>query len=293
MNKLSISTKGEALGSINYQELYKSMKIVHTLDSKRIKKMLFYNYINDQIESIIFDARKKNNVINFPKIPYNSRLILILNDNADIKTSKDLELIREKIQNNEQICGLFHIFDTDYVDAIKTYPFLFMKNRIDLPLCAINDILYLGGFINSKNKQTIQLLRIKTIISLMKEPDKELTQVFGDNYRNFNHEEANHDEIEFGDLSDFAMEQIYHKQTPILLYCFSGKTSSLAAAVPIIMKIKNWPLELSMGYVMKLSPTIDIPSWLYTQLLRYKEALENNKKKKEEEMMKMKFKYYY
>ena len=127
----------------------------------------------------------------------------------------------------------------------------------------------------------------------MKEPDKELTQVFGDNYRNFNHEEANHDEIEFGDLSDFAMEQIYHKQTPILLYCFSGKTSSLAAAVPIIMKIKNWPLELSMGYVMNLSPTIDIPSWLYTQLLRYKEALENNKKKKEEEMMKMKFKYYY
>ena len=271
MNKLSISTKGEALGSINYQELYKSMKIVHTLDSKRIKKMLFYNYINDQIESIIFDARKKNNVSNFPKIPYNSRLILILNDNADIKTSKDLELIREKIQNNEQICGLFHIFDTDYVDAIKTYPFLFMKNRIDLPLCAINDILYLGGFINSKNKQTIQLLRIKTIISLMKEPDKELTQVFGDNYRNFKHEEVNHDEIEFGELTDYVIEQIKNKDIPILIYDFSGKASSLAAAVPIIMKFKKWPLELSLGYIMKLSPTIEIPSWLYTQLMRYRE----------------------
>ena len=271
MNKLSISTKGEALGSINYQELYKSMKIVHTLDSKRIKKMLFYNYINDQIESIIFDARNKNNVINFPKIPYNSRLILILNDNADIKTSKDLELIREKIQNNEQICGLFHIFDTDYVDAIKTYPFLFMKNRIDLPLCAINDILYLGGFINSKNKQTIQLLRIKTIISLMKEPDKELTQVFGDNYRNFKHEEVNHDEIEFGELTDYVMEQIANKHVPVLIYCFTGKTSSFAAAVPIIMKFKKWPLELSLGYIMKLSPTIEIPSWLYTQLMRYRE----------------------
>ncbi len=276
---LSKSTKGEAFGSINYQELYKSMKIVHTLDSKRIKKMLFYNYINDQIESIIFDVRNKNNLNNFPSIPNNSRLILILNDKDDIKTSKDLEIIREKIRNNDQINGLFHICDTDYVDAVKTYPFLFMKNRIDLPLCAINDILFLGGFINSKNKQTIQLLKIKTIISLMKEPDKELTQAFGENYRNFKHEEVNHDEIEYGDLSDYAIEQIKNKHTPILIYDFSGKTSCLAAAVPIIMKFKKWPLELSMGYIMKLSPTIEIPSWLYTQLMRYRENEEINKMK--------------
>ena len=270
---LSKSVKNEGLGSINYQELYKSMKIVHTLDSKRIKKMLLYNYINDSIESIIFDCRNKNNLKNFPNIPNNSRLILILNDNEDIKTSKDLEQVRDKIRNNDQISGLFHIFNIDYKDTMKTYPFLFMKNRIDLPLCAINDILYIGGFINSKNKQTMQLLRIKTIISLMKEPDKELTQAFGDNYRNFKHEEVNHDEIEYGDLSDYAIKQINNKQTPVLIYCFSGKTSSLAAAVPIIMKFKKWPLELSLGYVMKLSPTIEIAPWLYTQLMRYREFL--------------------
>ena len=276
---LSKSVKNEGLGSINYQELYKSMKIVHTLDSKRIKKMLLYNYINDSIESIIFDCRNKNNLKNFPNIPNNSRLILILNDNEDIKTSKDLEQVRDKIRNNDQISGLFHIFNIDYKDTMKTYPFLFMKNRIDLPLCAINDILYIGGFINSKNKQTMQLLRIKTIISLMKEPDKELTQAFGDNYRNFKHEEVNHDEIEYGDLSDYAIKQINNKQTPVLIYCFSGKTSSLAAAVPIIMKFKKWPLELSLGYVMKLSPTIEIAPWLYTQLMRYRETEEINKKK--------------
>jgi protein tyrosine phosphatase (PTP) superfamily phosphohydrolase (DUF442 family) len=275
----STKVKNEGLGSINYQELYKSMKIVHTLDSKRIKKMLLYNYINDSIESIIFDCRNKNNLKNFPNIPNNSRLILILNDNEDIKTSKDLEQVRDRIRNNDQISGLFHIFNIDYNDTMKTYPFLFMKNRIDLPLCAINDILYIGGFINSKNKQTMQLLRIKTIISLMKEPDKELTQAFGDNYRNFKHEEVNHDEIEYGDLSDYAIKQINNKQTPVLIYCFSGKTSSLAAAVPIIMKFKKWPLELSLGYVMKLSPTIEIAPWLYTQLMRYRETEEINKKK--------------
>ena len=276
---LSKSTKSEGLGSINYQELYKSMKIVHTLDSKRIKKMLFYNYINDPIESIIFDTRNRNNLNNFPIIPTNSRLILILKNNEDIKTSKELHFLREKIRNNEQISGLFHIFEIDYMDAMKTYPFLFMKNRINLPLCAINDILYIGGFINSKNKQTIQLLKIKTMVSLMKEPDKELSLTFGDNYRNFKHEEINHDEIEYGDLSDYVMEQIYNKQIPVLIYCFSGKTSCLAAAVSVIMKFKKWPLELSMGYVMKLSPTIEIPSWLYTQLMRYKENMEINKMK--------------
>ena len=270
-------TKPEAFGAINYQNLYKSMKVVQTLDSKRIKKMLFYNYINDPIESIIFDCRNYFNINAFPNIPNNSRLILILKDNEDLKTSQNLEPIREKIKVNENISALFHIFNADYNDALNTYPFLFMKNRIDLPLCAINDILYIGGFINSKNRQTLALLKIKTIVSLMKEPDKELTTTFGDNYRNFKHEEAKHDEIEFGDISDYIMEQIRNKNIPVLMYCFSGKTSSLAAAVAVIMKYKKWPLELSLGYVMKLSPTIEIPSWLYMQLMRYIEIEQINK----------------
>jgi hypothetical protein len=271
--------KNEGLGSINYQELYKSMKMVHTLDSKRIKKMLLYNYLNDSINSIIFDCRDNKNLQNFPNIPNNSRLILILKDNEDLKTSNDLTEIRDKIRSNEQISGLFHIFNNDYNDTLKSYPFLFMKNRIDLPLCAIPDTLYIGGFINSKNKQTIQLLNIKTIVSLMKEPDKELTQAFGDNYRNFRHEEANHDEIEFGELSDYIMKQISNKQVPVLLYCFSGKTSSIAGAVSVIMKFKKWPLELSLGYAMKLSPTIEVPSWLYMQLMRYVETDKINQTK--------------
>ena len=270
-------TKPEAFGAINYQNLYKSMKVVQTLDSKRIKKMLFYNYINDPIESIIFDCRYNFNIKAFPNISNNSRLILILKDNEDLKTSQNLEPIREKIKVNENISALFHIFNADYNDALNTYPFLFMKNRIDLPLCAINDILYIGGFINSKNRQTLELLKIKTIVSLMKEPDKELTTTFGDNYRNFKHEEAKHDEIEFGDISDYIMEQIKNKNIPVLMYCFSGKTSSLAAAVAVIMKYKKWPLELSLGYVMKLSPTIEIPSWLYMQLMRYIEIEQINK----------------
>ena len=276
---INAQSKSEAFGSINYQNLYKSMKIVHTLDSKRIKKMLFYNYINDAVESIIFDCRNNFNIQSFPTIPNNSRLILILQDNEDLKTSQKLSSVRDKIKSNEHISGLFHIFNNDYNDSLKTYPFLFMKNKIDLPLCAINDILYFGGFINSKNRQTIELLKIKTFVSLMKEPDKDLAANFGENYRNFKHEEAKHDEIEFADLSDYVMEQINNKKMPVLIYCFSGKTSSVAATVSVVMKYKKWPLELSLGYVMKLSPTIEIPPWLYMQLMRYRETEQINKTK--------------
>ena len=122
-------SKQEAFGAINYQNLYKSMKIIQTLDSKRIKKMLFYNYINDPIESMIFDCRANFDIKSFPAVKNNSRLILILKDNDDIKTSPNLEAIREKIKENENISALFHIFNTDYNDALKTYPFLFMKRN--------------------------------------------------------------------------------------------------------------------------------------------------------------------
>ena len=87
-------SKQEAFGAINYQNLYKSMKIIQTLDSKRIKKMLFYNYINDPIESMIFDCRANFDIKSFPAVKNNSRLILILKDNDDIKTSPNLQSIR-------------------------------------------------------------------------------------------------------------------------------------------------------------------------------------------------------
>ena len=159
--------KYDEFGSINYQELYKIMKTVHSLDCKQIKKMLLYNYVNDSINSVIFDYRNKNNLLYFPNIPNNSRLILILRDYEDIKTSYDLTTIRERICSNQQISELFHIYNNDYIDALKSYPFLFNKNRINFPLCIIPDVLYIGGFINSKNQQTIQCLKIKTIVSLI------------------------------------------------------------------------------------------------------------------------------
>lgn len=150
------------------------------------------------------------------------------------------------------------------------------KNIIKLPLCAINDILYIGNFINSKNKQSLSLLKVKTIISLMKEPDKELAETFLDNYRNFKYEEINHDELEFQDIIDYIAKQINDKQTPILLYDFAGKCAAPAVAAIYLMESKKWSLDLSMGYILKLSPNFDFPSWIYMQLQRFTEIKKHN-----------------
>ena len=52
------------------------------------------------------------------------------------------------------------------------------------------------------------------------------------------------------------------------MYCLSGKSGSIATATAFIMKYKKWSFEFSVGYMMKLSPMIELPSWLFTQLQR-------------------------
>ena len=258
---------------INMKEMYQQTKQRMNLESRQIKKMMLYNYINDPIETVIFDCREKENLKNFPSIKPNSRLILILNDTENLK-SENLKEISEKIKNNDNISkGLFHIINSDYLLFLNDYPFLNIKNIdiINLPLCVLNNILYIGNFINSKNKKNLSLLKFKTIISLMKESDKELSELYGDNYRNFKHEESNHDEIDYNEIYDFISEEISNNNIPILIYCFSGQSASVAVACVFLMKYKKWSIEFSIGYMMKISPIINIPSWLFTQLQRFQE----------------------
>lgn len=272
----------KGIEEINYNEMYKATKQRMSFDSKKIKQMLLYNYINDEIDNIIIDCRKD---IKIPaqNTKKNFRLILILNDHENIKDSKNLESVRNYIKNEDNINkGIYHIFNTDYTQFCKDYSFyndnLPNIEPFHLPLCVLNNILYIGNFINSKNKKTISLLKPKCMISFMKEQDKELQTLYGGHYRNFQHEEANHDEVEFEEVFQFIKEEIESKNTPILMYCFSGKSASVATATAFIMKYKNWPLEFSIGYMMKLSPMIQLPSWLYTQLQRINSEKKNIQK---------------
>ena len=113
----------KGIEEINYNEMYKATKQRMSFDSKKIKQMLLYNYINDEIDNIIIDCRKD---IKIPaqNTKKNFRLILILNDNENIKDSKNLESVRNYIKNEDNINkGIYHIFNTDYTQFCKDYSF--------------------------------------------------------------------------------------------------------------------------------------------------------------------------
>ena len=77
--------------------------------------------------------------------------------------------------------------------------------------------------------------------------------------------------IEYNEIYEYINKQINNKNIPILIYCFSGQSASIAVACVFLMKYKKWSIEFSIGYMMKISPIINIPSWLFTQLQRFQE----------------------
>ena len=110
--------------AIDYEKMYKNMRSRASLESKAIKKMMFYNYLNDNIPSVVIDCRKdyeqnkkiENGVLglinsfhisNFSAlgvtIKSGFRLILILEDTQDLKTSEELEKIRLYIKEEDKI----------------------------------------------------------------------------------------------------------------------------------------------------------------------------------------------
>ena len=265
--------------AINMKDIYKNTKQRIYLEVKPIKKLLLYNYINDDILSMIIDCRNLES-IQIPEIPNQNRLslrlIIIIDEKVDLKIEPKLETLRKYITEHDEINkGLFQITSTNYSEFIKDYSYLYSTNftsinNFHLPLCLLNGIIYFGGFINSKNKKNLSLLKPKTVVSFMKEDDKDLLEMFGNiNYRNFVNDESAHDELEFNEINDYLLEQINNKQIPILCFCFSGKSVCLAAMAAFLMKFKNWPLQFAVGYILKLSPCLDLPSWLFTQLQRW------------------------
>ena len=268
---------------IDMRQMYKNMKCVLNFESKKIKKLMLYNYLNDEINSIFYDTVGKDNFDELDKVINSSppsRLLLLLPPNASL-LSPSLLRLRETIKkNHEKILSLHHIFLSDFADFTAEFPFFkdkISQNHIRLPLCVLSKILFLGNFVNGKNKKNLEMLHVRSVVSLMAERDKELDAAFGDKYRNFRFVEKNHDEIEFGEVSEWMMEAVNNNDTPILIYDFVGKGVSSSACAAFLMDYKKWPMELCIGYMMKLSSQINnIQPFLYMQLQRYEEKRKKN-----------------
>ena len=282
------SSLNSNLFAINYKQLYESTKKRMNLESKQIKKLLLYNYLNDSnITTILFNYiqndnnKNKDNFSELEKIKSSFRLILILNNNTKLTDYKN---ISNFIKNNDNINSIYYIYENEYNIFLSEYKNIFNITNLNFNnfhypfLILSNKILYLGNFINSKNKKTINDLNIKSVISLMTEKDKDLENYFGDNnYRNFYFDESNHSELDFNEILDYIFKLINNNTNennnlPILIYCFSGKTASITVCAAFLMKYKKWTIEFSIGYLMKIISSFEnIPSWLYMQLMKLKE----------------------
>lgn len=276
--------------AIDFKEMYSNAKKRITLKSKAIKRMLLYNYLNDDIPSLIIDCRPKatNKLLSSQeldskyKTANGCRIILILSDTDNLLSSQHLTNLREFIKNEDKITnGLFTIKESDYNDFLNSHKWYLTEKMVyerRLPLCVINDKLYMGSFIISKNKVNLGLLGIKSVISLMAEDDKDFVQFYGEHYRNFKHEEVNHDELDFNSIIEYIVTEIDEtkEHTPMLIYCFSGQSASIAVCAAYLMATRKWSSEFAIGYMMKLSPKVNIPSWILAQLQKLK--LNNFKK---------------
>jgi atypical dual specificity phosphatase len=264
------------------------------LDFKQIKKMLFYNYLNDNIPSLIIDCRnnyfdrqnieggkirESYNIDNFKSsnLKNETRLILILDNCEDFNQYSLLEELRNFIKSDDKINQIYIVIDKDYQEFIKSFPFFLINSNTNFlsiqiastshPLIILDNLLYIGNFLNSKNLHQLKDLNIKCIISMLNEPDIELDKIFS-NYNHFECNEIGHSEIEFDLILDFMINEIQSNNSPILLYCFSGQTISIAICIAFLMKFKKWSLQFAIAYVMKIFPFLKIPSWLYSQLLK-------------------------
>ena len=68
----------KGIEEINYNEMYKATKQRMSFDSKKIKQMLLYNYINDERDNIIIDCRKDIKIPAFIEALLNIFLSIIL-----------------------------------------------------------------------------------------------------------------------------------------------------------------------------------------------------------------------
>ena len=281
-----------------------------TYQIKKIKELTLYNLINDTKPYFIIDyrffytseeeknkeddqksirsevIRKEEFDINYKCITLknmSTRIILIVNDEETLKIEKneEYELLRQFITLNlNNISKVYSIEDTDYLDFKSFYPFYFVNYKTDqneillskthFPLCLLDGILFCGSFMNSRNLKQLRALGIKSIIGLT-EPDDNLKNEFKEGVVSYyTVKEDLKGEVEFSEIVKQFNLEMDEDCYPVFVYCFSGKTLCIAACIAILMKYKKLNLMAATAIVMKVVPDYNLPTWLYSQLQRWK-----------------------
>lgn len=207
----------------------------------------------------------------------NVKIIIIHNDDADFQ-SKEFQNLRKYLEITElKIDKLYSINQTSYDEFLKYYGFFIVNSNTpkkekllaetNYPLNIIDGILFCGGFFNSRNLLQHQNLGIKSIIGLTA-PDEELIARFKGCCNYITVQEDKKESIDFNEAYKYFQLELDENNYPILVYCFSGKTMSIALCIFILMKYKKLNLMGATAVMLKIIPDLKLPQWLYSQLQR-------------------------
>lgn len=294
--------------TIDMKEMYKNMKEKALLKGKQIKQFLLYNFLQDSIPTIVLDLRKEVEgkdsgrlinyhtqdsftLLNYSKdIKPQTRLVSIIENNAkldEILDREDQVKVKYIIGKCSNIEKLFYIESEDYKEFTSIYGFLLISDKssdidrtlvqTNFPMCIIDGILFCGSFIQSRNLHQLKLLNIHSIIGVTKEDEKlrkKLTNKDAEFVVNdvtfFPVDEENKGEIDFDEVYKQFVLELEDNNCPILIYCFSGKTVSVATCIMILMRFRKLNLLAATAIMMKIMPDFKLPPWLFSQLQRLK-----------------------
>lgn len=230
--------------------------------------------------SIKIDRKDHVTVMNLLEGKGDYRLIII-SDKDNLIESESFSLLKDFISIcNFTIIKYYVINKEDYKTFLDYYSFFLVSSlsskedaliaETKFPLQVLDGILYVGGFMNSRNLKQLKLLGIKAIIGLT-DVDSELQKKFDTGVVSFYPvNEINKEEIDFNSVYKQFQLEVDENCYPILLYCFSGLTISIAMAIFILMKYKKLNLMAATAVMMKVYPDFKLPTWLYSQLQRVK-----------------------
>lgn len=203
----------------------------------------------------------------------NTRLVLIVL--KDFIVENNLEVKKYIQLYQDFISDIYLCVDSVFYSFLSRFSFYTNNTTINVsntsfPLCIIEDVLYIGNYIQARSPLLLNALHIKSAIGIISHDQNLVSQYGNEMISFFPVDEEKKEEVDFKEVHLQFEEYCLSKQSPVLLFCFTGKSLSLACCIYIIMMYKKVNLLGATAYIMSIIPGFKLSPWLYSQLQRVK-----------------------
>mmetsp|Transcript_35062 Transcript_35062/g.39777 ORF Transcript_35062/g.39777 Transcript_35062/m.39777 type:complete len:138 (-) Transcript_35062:384-797(-) len=121
----------------------------------------------------------------------------------------------------------------------------------------------MGNFVNIGNEFQMKNLSIDVAINFSSKPEE--LDIGYVTVNNFVIDRENKQDIPFHEIMDLV-EPLLAEGKTLFLYDLDYKVV-MPIIIAIVMKQKNWPLDLASAYILTKRPDVEMETWIYSQLL--------------------------